>query len=118
MLPLLTQFDWTQLPGPGVRMKFRKDLSGFYEREGAPGSRLVRDTLLFKVEGDTLHLKFAHAREWTEVGMMIREGAPSADGRFSKHVLMLAHDPYVTVQDEPATGPLTLQSDSGAALLG
>ncbi len=112
----LTRYEWVDPAGPGVRLKFRKDGTGYYEREGAPGTRLLRDNFLFRLEGGTLHLKFAHAREWTTVGVELKEGTAAADSRLGRFTLALLHDPYAqAIEDRPST-TVSLVSDSGAAL--
>ena len=114
----LWKTEWIERPVAGVRMKFRRDGTGFYEREGAPGTRLTRDNLLFRLEGNVLHLKFAHARLWTEVGVTHSQGDALPGERFGEKQLTLDHDPYARVFEERKTPPLVLFSDSGAALLG
>jgi len=114
----VTQYEWIEQPGLGVRLKFRKDTTGFYEREGAPGTRPVRDNFLYRVEGDRLALKFAHAREWTDVGVTFRAGPASAEARVGRWLLILEHDPYARLFEERESGPVNLVSDSGAALAG
>lgn len=108
----LIRFEWVEQPGPGVRMKLRRDGTGFYEREG---ERFVRDNLLYEVEETGLRLKFAHAREWTRVGARLAPG--SGKDRFGAWSLVLDRDPYVAVFEERTTGALALVSDVGAALL-
>jgi hypothetical protein len=114
----LAQCEWVEPSGSGVRLKFRKDGTGYYEREGGPGARLVQDNLLFKTEEDTLHLKFAHARSWTAVAAELQEGSAPEGSRIGHWKLTLQHDPYVKVFDEKQSGALELVSDTGAALLG
>lgn len=114
----LTQAEWVEHPGPGVRFKFRRDGSGFYEREGASAADFKRDNLLWKIDGDQLHLKFAHAREWTTVGAHLAPGDAPAASRLGRWTLVLANDPYAALFEERATPALTLISDSGAALAG
>jgi hypothetical protein len=114
----LTQAEWVEHPGPGVRFKFRRNGTGFYEREGASPASFRRDNLLWKVEGEQLYLKFAHAREWTAVGAQLSPGDALPAPRFGKWMLVLAFDPYAAVFEERETAPLALVSDTGAALAG
>lgn len=118
MIQTLTRFEWVQQPEPGVRMKFRKDGTGYYEREGAAGTRFTHDNLLYRLEEKTLHLKFAHARQWMQIGIEMAEGSANEQERLGRMTLTLAHDPYVALFEERLTQALVLLSDSGAALLG
>lgn len=115
---ILWKTEWIELPGPGVRMKFRRDTTGFYEREGVPGTRLVRDNILYRLEGNMLQLKFAHARLWMEVGIALAGGDATADARVGARQITLDFDPYAWLFEERKTSALVLHSDSGAALLG
>lgn len=112
---LLVKTDWTTADGV-IRMKFRRDGTGYFERDTGGGARLVHERLLWKIEGTALHLKFAHARFWTDVPMSTRAGTPSDDGRFGHQVLELGRDPYAWTLEEKQTGALVLLSDRGAAL--
>ncbi len=114
----LLQFEWAQQPEPGVRMKFRRDGTGYYEREGGPGARLIHENLLHRLENGVLHLKFAHARSWTEVSATLQNGGGSPGDRLGLWELTLAQDAYALIFEERATPPLVLLSDRGAALAG
>jgi hypothetical protein len=112
----LVRYEWVEPTGSGVRFKFRREGTGFYEREGAPGTRLIRDNFLYKLEDSTLHLKFAHARQWTTVGVELSEGAAAAESRLGRFALALRHDPYARAIEDRPSAALSLVSDSGAAL--
>jgi hypothetical protein len=115
---ILWKTEWIELPKPGVRMKFRRDSTGFYEREGAISTQLTRDNYLYRLEGTVLHLKFSHAREWLQVGIKLEEGHALPGERFAERQITLDHDPYAWHFEERKTPPLRLASDAGAALLG
>lgn len=105
--------------GPALRMVFRPDGTGYYEREAAQMQRFVRERFLYRVEGPTLHLKFARAREWTEVGAALRAGPPAGGGeprRFGAQELTLTRDPYAWAMEDAPSGELRLLSDTGPAL--
>lgn len=117
----LTRAEWLSAPEgtePGddgaIRLVFRRDSTGYYERENGPGKRFVRENLLFRVEGRVLHLKFARARGWTEVEASF-EMTDGASERFIGR-LVLARDPYAWLMEERATDALVLTGDRGAAL--
>lgn len=112
---LLTRYEWTDA-SQVVRMKFRRDGTGWYERESAPDRPFVHENLLWRIEATSLHLKFAHARLWTEVSVTASEGELSEDGRFGLRRLHFARDPYAWTLEEHQTPALVLQSDRGAAL--
>jgi hypothetical protein len=115
---LLTKFEWVEHPIARVRMKFRRDSTGFYEREASDTARFVRDNLLYRVEETVLHIKFARARGWTQVGIAWREGRVPPDARIGKWEILIERDPYAWMMEEHETPSLLLYSDSGAALLG
>lgn len=115
LAPVLVRNEWVERPSEQRRLKFRRDGTGFYEREGQPGARLVHENFLYRVEGGTLHLKFAHAREWAPFAFDVKDGS-AADSRFGKWEMSLERDPYAWILEEKMTGALELQSDAGAAL--
>jgi hypothetical protein len=116
-LDTLARFDWISPSRPAVRMVFRRDGTGFYERDAGPGLRAVRENLLHRSEGARLlRLKFARARGWIELEAELRAGAAEPGARLAQHLLFLAEDPYAATLGERLTGPLTLESDAGAAL--
>ena len=112
---LLIRHEWTDV-SRDVRMKFRRDGTGWYERESAPDRPFVHENLLWRIEGEVLQMKFAHARLWTEVPIAASEGVPSDDGRYGQRRLSLARDPYARTLEERQTPALLLESDRGAAL--
>ena len=112
---ILVRTDWVDVSGV-VRMKFRRDGTGYYEREADENRRFVHENLLWKVENGMLHLKFARARLWTDVTAETRTGTPSEDGRLGENVLALGSDPYARAVEDTHTAPLVLSSDRGAAL--
>ncbi len=112
---VLCRTDWVERAEPFRRLKFRRDGTGYYEREALGEKRFVHENLLYRVDGERLHLKFAHARLWTEVSARLAPGL-EATQRLGERVLSLAQDPYASTLEETATAELTLESDSGAAL--
>lgn len=112
----LIRNEWTDA-SLDVRMKFRQDQTGYYERELAADRPFVHENFLWQIEGEgTLRLKFAHARLWSEVDAATGEGVPTDDGRFGRWLLTLARDPYAWTLEERITGALVLRSDRGAPL--
>lgn len=112
---LLTRNEWTD-EALEIRMRFRRDGTGWYEREATAGRPFLHENLLWRVEGESLHLKFAHARLWSDVAATASEGTPSQDGRFGQRRLVFARDPYAWTLEERLTPPLELLSDRGAGL--
>lgn len=112
---LLTRYEWTDA-SHDVRMKFRRDGTGWYERESSSERPFVHENLLWRIEAGALHLKFAHARLWADVMATPGEGVVSDDGRFGHQRLTFARDPYAWTLEENHTPTLELQSDRGAAL--
>jgi len=113
---ILRRFEWIGTCSPVVRMLFRRDGTGWYERDAPPGTRPVHENLLWRAEEPRLAIKFSHARGWHEVAADLAAGPVAADGRTGAWRLVLAEDPYARVQEERATGELELLSDAGAAL--
>lgn len=112
----LVRNEWTD-SNCDVRVKFRKDGTGFWERELADNRPFVHENFLWRVEGEfALRLKFAHARLWTEVEAQTAEGTPTDDGRFGRWLLTLERDPYAWALEEVATEAFVLRSDRGAPL--
>ena len=116
----LCRVDWldTGAEHP-IRYIFRKDGSGYCDREAGPGARPVFEKLLWKVspadagratEGVRsveLGLKFAHARGWLAVEARLTD-EPLA--------LTLALDPWVLALEERRTAPQRLLADTGPSL--
>lgn len=112
----LVQTEWVEQVELARRFKFRRDSTGFFEREAAPGARFVHENFLWKLEGGRLHLKFAHARSWTDLAATLRAGTAPDDARVGVRELVLERDPYAWTMEERALGELVLASDRGAAL--
>jgi len=112
---LLCRYEWTIAGPPPLRLFFRRDGTGFYERKEASG-RLVREKFLYRFDADRLELKFAHARDWTEVAASIRAGHAPAGERVGEHELVVARDPYAFKMEDRLTSELVFESDAGAAL--
>lgn len=111
----LCQDEWVTTQGArSIRLRFRKDGSGFYERKET-GKPVVVEKLLFKVEGN-LKIKLARARSWTEVQATVKAGSVAADARLGQHELVLSHDPYVVAIEDQQSGELHLVTDEGASL--
>jgi hypothetical protein len=115
-LARLSRTEWVDREPPERRLRLRRDGTGYYERDAPSGQRPVHENLLWRTEGATLHLKFAHARLWTEVPFDLRDGTAEGGGRFGRSALVLAWDPYVRVFEERETAALMLESDAGAPL--
>lgn len=112
----LTRNEWTD-GDCDVRMKFRRDGTGYYEREMKADRPFLHENFLWRVEGEsTLHLKFAHARSWATAQVRTSEGTPTNDGRFGRWLLAFERDPYAWTIDETLTGALLMRSDRGAPL--
>lgn len=112
----LVRNEWTD-GACDVRVKFRRDGTGYYEREMAVNRSFVHENFLWRVESpSTLHLKFAHARLWSEFQVKTSEGTPTDDARFGRWLLELERDPYAWTLEERATDALVLRSDRGAPL--
>ncbi|MBI5547117.1 MAG: hypothetical protein HY901_24820 [Deltaproteobacteria bacterium] len=109
----LCRDEWC-LPGSReIRMRFRKDGSGYYDRK-VPG-KLIHEKLLFKLE-DVLAIKFARAREWTHLAASVRPGRGQPGERIGQRELVLEDDPYAKAVEDQPSGELVLQSDAGACL--
>jgi len=111
----LSHDEWAATSPREIRLRLRKDGSGYYDRK-EPGGKLIHEKLSFKVEGDVLRIKLNHARLWVDVAAEVHKG-PSAEGeRFGERELVLEKDPYATAIEELPAAQLILQSDAGASL--
>lgn len=114
---ILQRAEWVSAGPPPVRLIFRADGTGYYEWEGPPRTRPVKENFLFRLEDGALHLKFARAREWMQVATRLEEpGAP--DDRLGRYQLVLERDPHAWKMEERPTGELRLDSDTGPTLPG
>jgi hypothetical protein len=113
---VLSQTEWIEQAASPRRLKFRRDSTGYYEREASPEGRFVQEKFLYRVEGGRLHLKFAHARSWTDTGATVHANDVAADVRVGAKTLTLERDPYAWGIEERPTGALALASDTGAML--
>jgi hypothetical protein len=109
----LCRDEWTCAGPPEMRMRFRKDGSGYYDRK-EPG-KVIHEKMLFKVEG-ALKIKFAHARTWVEVEAAVRGGQAKAGERIGERELVLSQDPYAAAVEDRPSGERILLSDAGASL--
>ncbi|HEY3447641.1 MAG TPA: hypothetical protein VGK67_14900 [Myxococcales bacterium] len=110
----LCEDEWTNRAEPEVRLRLRKDGTGYYNR--AVRGRPVAEKLLYKHEGNVLQFKMAHARSWVSVVASVMEGDGKPGDRYGQRRLTLAKDPYsVAVEDQPGA-ELILSSDEGASL--
>jgi hypothetical protein len=107
----LCEDEWV-VPGAQLRMLFRRDGSGFYERKD--GDRLRRENLIWKLDPG-LRIKFARARGWEEVPATVRAGK-GGGARVGQREMVLAFDPYAKAMEDRITGELVLQSDEGGEL--
>ena len=117
---LLCAADWLDRGARRpVRYVFRKDGSGYCDREAGPGERPVFEKLLWKLAPATgspepgirsveLQLKFVHARLWTAVEARLVDGEPPG--------LVLARDPWAFTFLDATTTAQALVADTGAAL--
>jgi len=118
---LLCAVDWLDRSGAHpIRYVFRRDGSGYCDREAASGERPVFEKLLWKVaaaepaRAATGHrsvefqLKFAHVREWLGVEALLGDGPPPT--------LTFALDPWVLAVQERRTEAQRLIADTGPAL--
>lgn len=116
-LEQLTRYEWRRAGPPEIVLRMRKDGTGYYDRK-TPG-RVIHEKLLFKLESGVLRIKLAHARNWTDVGVQIREGKGQPWDRMGERELVLEFDPYSRAVEDLAVQELKellLQSDAGAAL--
>jgi hypothetical protein len=109
----LCRDEWIAAGPPEIRLRFRKDGSGYYDRKEQ--GRLVHEKLLFKLE-QSLRLKLVHARSWVEVHVAVRAGRSAAGERIGQRELVLSEDPYSRAIEDRPSGGLVLLSDAGAAL--
>lgn len=109
----LCRDEWVTPCVPEIRMRFRKDGTGYYDRK-EPG-RLVHEKLLYEL-GASLRLKLAHARGWIEVAATVRPGPALQGDRFAERELILSQDPYRRAVEDRPCDELVLQSDAGASL--
>lgn len=109
----LCRDEWIASGAPEIRLRLRKDGTGYYDRK-EPG-RLIHEKLLYKLEG-SLHLKLAHARGWVEVSAAVRPGPGKEGERFGQRELVLSQDPYAAAIEDRPSAELILQSDAGASL--
>ena len=109
----LCRDEWTSPGPPEIRLRFRKDSSGYYDRKA--DGRIIHEKLLYKIEG-VLRIKFAHAREWTEVAAQVRPGKSQPGERIGQFELVLGNDPYSKGIEDLQSSELVLQSDAGASL--
>ena len=111
----LCRDEWTNQGSPEIRLRFRKDGSGYYDRK-EPG-KVIHEKLAWRLEG-ALKLKLAHARTWTEVAASVRPGKGGQGERFGQRELVLSKDPYQSAIEDKPSGEVVLQSDAGASLPG
>ncbi len=109
----LCRDEWTNAAVPEIRLRLRKDGTGYYDRR-EPG-KVLHEKLLFRLE-EVLHLKLAHARGWIEVAVRVEPGKVAAGERIGQRELMLSADPYAKAIEDRPSGELRLLSDAGAAL--
>ncbi|MGC4119506.1 MAG: hypothetical protein QM765_34040 [Myxococcales bacterium] len=110
----LCEDEWTNLGDPEIRLRFRKDGTGYYNRsvQGRP----IAEKLIYKLEGRLVHFKLAHARGWVEIEASVKDGGGKPGERYGQRELSLAQDPFaVAVEDKPGA-KLVLSSDEGASL--
>jgi hypothetical protein len=107
--------EWMTTGAPEIRLRLRKDGSGYYDRK-EPG-KVIHEKLVYKLEG-ALRIKLARARGWTEVTATVRVGPGKPDDRFGQRELVLSKDPYASAIEDRPSGELVMQSDAGAGLPG
>jgi hypothetical protein len=105
--------EWITQGNPEIRLRFRRDGSGSYNRSDA--GKVTVEKLMFKLE-DHLDIKLARARSWVDVEATIRPGKAAAGERFGQRELVLGRDPYVVAIEDKQSGELVLLSDAGASL--
>lgn len=111
----LVRGEWVDA-SRNVRMRFRPNGTGYYEREATEDAPFLHENLLWRVEDSQLHLKFAHARLWTQVGFTFETGAATDDGRYGPDCLHLERCAYTWAIEDRPTNELRLQHDRGAGL--
>lgn len=111
----LSRDEWCATAPRDIRLRLRKDGSGYYERK-SPEGKLTREKLMFKLEGDVLRIKLNRARQWVDVGAEVRQGPGGPTDRFGQRELVLDRDPYATAIEELPAAQLILKSDAGASL--
>lgn len=109
----LCRDEWIATGAREIRLRLRKDGSGYYDRKES--GRLIHEKLLFKLEG-ALRLKLAHARLWIDVEASVRPGPGKEGDRFGQRELVLSKDPYAAAIEDAPSAELILQSDAGASL--
>jgi hypothetical protein len=112
----LCKDEWTNQGSPEIRLRFRKDGSGYYDRK-EPG-KVIHEKLTYRLEGAVLKLKLAHAQSWTEAAASVRPGKGGKEDRYGQRELVLAKDPYQSAIEDRPSPELVLQSDAGASLPG
>lgn len=112
----LVRYEWVDREDGSLRMRFRRDGTGYYQRDASAEGRAISERLLYRVDDDGLHLKFAHARLWVLVDASLVEGDAPQGARIGEFELVLPRDPYAHAVDDQITPPLVLKSDRGAAL--
>ena len=111
----LCRDEWAAVSPKEIRLRLRKDGSGYYDRKDE-GGKVIHEKLMFKVEVGVLRIKFNRARLWVDVGGDVRPGPGGASDRLGQRELVLEKDPYSTAIEELKPSPLVLQSDAGASL--
>lgn len=112
----LSRDEWVSSAPREICLRLRRDGTGYYDRK-EPGARIIHEKLMFKIESETLRIKFNRARLWVDVAGEIREGPGGTTDRFGRQELVLEKDPYATAIEELAAAvQLVLQSDAGASL--
>lgn len=113
----LSRDEWTVASPREIRLRLRKDGTGYFDRK-EPGGRIIHEKLLFRVEAGTISIKFNHARLWIDVAAEVRKGPGTPGDRFGQLELVLEKDPYAAEIEGLQPGKLVLQSDAGASLPG
>jgi hypothetical protein len=117
ILEQLCKVEWVDGPDAKLRMRFRKEGNGFYERSRTgSGKPNVNEGFIFKFDRDGLRMKFQRNPLWGTFKLVMKDGTP--DGRIGAKILSLEKDPYVTLVEDDRSAELVLKSDTGAALPG
>jgi hypothetical protein len=109
----LCRDEWVNAGLPEIRLRFRKDGSGYYDRKA--DGKIIHEKLLFRIDG-ALKIKFVHAREWTEVVAAVGPGKSQPGERVGERELVLSNDPYCKAIEDKPSPELRLMSDAGASL--